>query len=48
VTFPFPVASVEQVNLLERRPEPLELVEDEVRLSLRPWEIATLRIKMAS
>jgi alpha-mannosidase len=36
--------AAEKVNLLERRPEPLLVSNGTVRLHLKPWEIATLRL----
>ena len=51
IHLPFPVAAVTRVNLLERGPasrpggEPLLVEGGAVRLRMRPWEIATLRIE---
>jgi alpha-mannosidase len=44
VSLPGWVQSVDQVNLLERQACPLTITGDQVRLSLRPWDIATLRL----
>lgn len=51
ITLPLPVTAVARVNLLEREPQqrepqPLTLEEDRVKLTLRPWEIATLRLDL--
>jgi alpha-mannosidase len=46
ITLPFPVASAAKVNLLERHPEPLTFQNQSLHLSLRPWEIATVRIEL--
>jgi alpha-mannosidase len=42
----FPVKSATRVNMLERRPEPLMVDHNTLSLTLRPWEIATLRLEM--
>jgi alpha-mannosidase len=44
VSLPGWVKSVDQVNLLERQACPLPIEGSQVRLSLRPWEIATLKL----
>ncbi|HEX9017537.1 MAG TPA: glycosyl hydrolase-related protein, partial [Anaerolineaceae bacterium] len=41
---PFTPKSAEKVNLLERQAESLPVLNQGVRLSLRPWEIATLKL----
>lgn len=43
---PFPVESAAKVNMLERRPEPLAVENNRLSLTLRPWEIATVRLEM--
>jgi alpha-mannosidase len=40
----FPVGTVEIVNLMEEKPEPVEVKENTVTLAFRPFEIKTLRI----
>jgi alpha-mannosidase len=47
VTFGVPVKSVAVVNLMEEGGEPLALEGNAVSLSLRPFEIATLRLELA-
>ena len=44
VTLPAGARRVERVNLLERAGEPLAIENGAVTLTLRPWEIATLRV----
>lgn len=41
----FPVSTVAEVNLLEQSPQPLAVADGTVALSLRPFEIKTLRLK---
>jgi alpha-mannosidase len=41
---PFPVKSVEKVNLLERHGEPVPLLDQSARITLRPWEITTIKL----
>ncbi len=48
IILPFPVTSAAKVNLLERQPEALVVEGECVRLTLRPWEIATLRVVLKS
>jgi alpha-mannosidase len=43
IELPSGVTSAAKVNLLERQEEPLPVVDGRVRLTLRAWEIATLR-----
>ncbi len=38
------VQAAEKVNLLERQPEPLPITGEIVRLGLKPWEIATVKL----
>ena len=44
VSLPGWVQSADQVNLLERQARSLQIEGGQVRLALRPWEIATLRL----
>jgi alpha-mannosidase len=46
IRLPFAVRSAAKVNLLERLPEPLEIHDQALRLSLRPWEIATVKLEI--
>lgn len=41
---PFPVKSAEKVNLLERQGESIPLIDQSVSMTLRPWEIATVKL----
>ena len=41
------VKRASQVNLLERQDEPLEIENHRLQLTLRPWEIATLKLEVA-
>ncbi|MGV3614787.1 MAG: alpha-mannosidase [Fimbriimonas sp.] len=45
VRFGFPVASVEETNLLEERPTAVDLKDGAVELYFRPFEIKTLRCR---
>ncbi len=47
VRLPANVRAVAQTNLLERQPRPLEIKAGKVRLNLRAWEIATLRLEIS-
>jgi alpha-mannosidase len=47
VKFGLPVASVETVNLLEEKPEAVEIADNAVELYFRPFEIKTLRVRVA-
>ncbi len=47
VTVPWPIESAEQVNLLEDPGEPLTVVDGAARIHLRPFELATLRLRTA-
>jgi len=38
------IKTAEKVNLLERQAEPLRMVNEAIRLHLRPWEIATIKL----
>ena len=44
IRLPEGLRQVEKVNLLERQPEALAVTDGLVRLDLRPWEIATLKL----
>lgn len=44
ISLPSNVTKVEKVNLLERQPEELPIKNRQVRLGLRSWEIATLKL----
>ncbi len=46
ITVPFQARRISLVNLLERRGTALEIRDGRVRFSVRPWEIATLRIDL--
>jgi alpha-mannosidase len=46
ITLPFAVAGAAKVNMLERQPEPLAMQNQSIELTLRPWEIATVRIEL--
>lgn len=46
VRFGFPVASVEETNLLEERPKAVEIENGEVSLYFHPFEIKTLRCRL--
>jgi alpha-mannosidase len=46
VKIPFPITAAAKVNLLERAPAPLTLAGDRVKLTLGPWEIATVRLDL--
>ena len=41
------VKRASQVNLLERQDEPLEIENHRLQLTLRPWEITTIRLEVA-
>ena len=44
LSFGFPVASVEEVNLMEQEPRTIRLARDRVKLEFAPFEIKTLRL----
>jgi alpha-mannosidase len=46
LSLPPVVRTVEKTNMLERLGEPLAVVNGSVSLTLRPWEIATLRLEL--
>src|SRR5450759_1382259 len=46
LTLPDGVQAVDQINLLEREARPLVVENSAVVLSLRPWEIASLRLML--
>ena len=45
--FARPVASAAEADLLEREIGPLEMAGNEVRLAVRPFEVKTLRVRLA-
>ena len=46
IKFGIPVTEVMDVNLLEEKAEPVTLEGNEVELTLRPFEIKTLKVKL--
>jgi alpha-mannosidase len=48
INLPGYVHSAAKVNLLERQGEPLSISNGKVQLTLRAWEIATLRLELGS
>ena len=47
VRFGVPVQAVSQVDLMEENPVPLELADNQVKVDLGPFEIATLRVTVS-
>jgi hypothetical protein len=43
MTLPNGMTSATTVNLMERDPEPLDVIRGQVRVSLRPWQIRTVQ-----
>ncbi len=46
ITLPDIISNITRVNLLERQGTPLELKNNCVQLTTRPWEITTLRLEL--
>ncbi|HEX5689821.1 MAG TPA: glycosyl hydrolase-related protein, partial [Roseiflexaceae bacterium] len=47
IRFDRPVASAVETDLLERETGPLEVEGNEIRFQVRPFEIKTLRVRLA-
>jgi alpha-mannosidase len=45
IRFGFPVSAADEVNLMEEEAKPLVVEDDTVRLTFRPFEIKTLRLR---